>query len=313
MGQVINGVNDSPLVQVTKVTGAGYMGEFGNGLWRVFSSNSTFTVPAGVSKLRVRVVGGGGGGKIGGAGGGGGGYAHGEFSVTPGDIYSVTVGDGGLQGGDGGTSSFGSLISATGGKGASGTASATGGAGFGGDFQASGGASGASAGTGGGGAGSQLGNGGFTTAVASHCGGAGVNGGSVLANFAGGASAFGNSVREGDCGPSIAGTRPAPGLAGIANPINAVIRFPFDGFTGSGGAPGALTTSFGNDGAGGPGAGGGGTSTSGIATNGGDGGGGGGAGGSASAGNGGIGGGGGGTRSSGAAGRGGPGLVIVEW
>lgn len=95
----------------------------------------TFTIPAGVTKIIVEVWGGGGGGGSGGTtccaedeGGGGGGYAKGVYSVVPGTNYTVTVGAGGAggvagcvaatgAGTDGGTSSFGLLISATGGGG----------------------------------------------------------------------------------------------------------------------------------------------------------------------------------------------------
>jgi hypothetical protein len=95
---------------------------------QVFSSNGTFTVPSGVTKVRVRVWGGGGGGggsAGGGAGGGGGGggYSEGLVTVTPGAGIPVTVGGGGAAGGTtagtGGTSSF-SSVSATGGQGGSG-------------------------------------------------------------------------------------------------------------------------------------------------------------------------------------------------
>lgn len=90
----------------------------------------TFTVPAGVNKIMVEVWGGGGGGGLASTsvsnpalGGGGGGYAKEIFTVSAGTPYTVTVGAGGVSGtsianaGSGGTSSFGSLITATGGTG----------------------------------------------------------------------------------------------------------------------------------------------------------------------------------------------------
>jgi hypothetical protein len=55
----------------TKVVGAGYMGEFGQGLWNTFNQNGTFTIPNDVTKIRVRVVGAGGGGSGKGRAGGG--------------------------------------------------------------------------------------------------------------------------------------------------------------------------------------------------------------------------------------------------
>lgn len=106
---------------------------------QVFTSSGTFTVPAGVTKVKVTVVGGGGAGgnqtNPGNTGGGGGG-GYSEKVVTglsSGSGVSVTVG------GAGGTSSFGAHCSATGGGngGAFGVAG-TGGAGSGGNFNVSG-------------------------------------------------------------------------------------------------------------------------------------------------------------------------------
>ena len=141
----------------TKIVGAGYMGEYGSGLWQVFTSSGTFTVPSSVTKIRVRVLGAGCGGTNGGRGGCGGGYAFGEFAVTPGAAYTVTIGAGGVGGASpsaGGTTSFGALISATGGT------TSAGGVGVGGDYQSTGGVSANSTASGGGASGSQLGNGG---------------------------------------------------------------------------------------------------------------------------------------------------------
>ena len=101
---------------------------------QAFTSNGTFTVPAGVTKIKVIVIGGGAGGGGGGAnglaggGGGAGGYAEGIFTVVPATNYAVTIGGGGTggtaggggagnSGNNGGNSSFGALISATGGQG----------------------------------------------------------------------------------------------------------------------------------------------------------------------------------------------------
>jgi len=102
-----------------------------------FTTSGTFTKAnyPGMKGIRVRVQGGGGGG-IGAdvtgagqqsAGGGGGGGAYAESFLTPSQLAAaetVTVGAGGLgtscassQGGTGGTSSFGSLVSASGGFG----------------------------------------------------------------------------------------------------------------------------------------------------------------------------------------------------
>jgi hypothetical protein len=116
----------------------------------VFTASGTFTVPAGVTRAKVTVIGGGGAGgthaKLPSGGGGAGGMAMRWLSgLTPGTAIPVTVGAGGVapsspaQGGGGGTSSFGSYVSATGGTGGGGgTAMATcaggsGGVGVGGD------------------------------------------------------------------------------------------------------------------------------------------------------------------------------------
>jgi hypothetical protein len=89
------------------------------------SGTYTFVIPAGVTKICIEVWGAGGGGGNSSAtvtgscsSGSGGGYGKEIFSVTPGTAYSVVVGIGGTaSGGNGGSSSFGALISATGGQG----------------------------------------------------------------------------------------------------------------------------------------------------------------------------------------------------
>jgi hypothetical protein len=96
---------------------------------QVFSTagTSNFTVPAGITKVKVTVVGGGGGVPNSGSGGGGGGGAAIKIisGLTPGGTVAVTVGAGGTGNvgstsiaGTGGTSSFGAYCSATGGSGA---------------------------------------------------------------------------------------------------------------------------------------------------------------------------------------------------
>ncbi|MDA9563861.1 collagen-like protein [Flavobacteriales bacterium] len=102
---------------------------------QVFTSNGTFTLPAGISTIMVEVIGGGGGGGGGntgtgfGGGGMGGGYGKSYLTVTPGTNHSVVVGSGGTggtttcnTGGNGNTSSFGTpiLIQSTGGDGGGG-------------------------------------------------------------------------------------------------------------------------------------------------------------------------------------------------
>jgi hypothetical protein len=91
---------------------------------QTFTANTSWTVPEGASLLTVLVVGAGGGGGYNGGGGGGGGNAvlNTNYSVTPGQIISVTVGLGGTGGivapptnaTAGGSSAFGA-VTATGG------------------------------------------------------------------------------------------------------------------------------------------------------------------------------------------------------
>lgn len=122
---------------------------------RVYTSNDTFTVPAGVTTIKVQVWGGGGAGtpgiasnaccgggsaNTGGGGGGSGGYAKSTFAVSSGQTYAIVIGAGGIgattgytiigsphsnsttvyRGNPGGTTRFGAgsfLVTATGGTG----------------------------------------------------------------------------------------------------------------------------------------------------------------------------------------------------
>lgn len=104
---------------------------------QVFTTNGTFIVPTNVTRVKVEVWGGGGGGGKGsqsynGGGGGAGGYAFNVLSVTNGASYLVTVGIGGTNGVSGTFSSFGGLVSATGGGAGTNAVSVNGGGGIGG-------------------------------------------------------------------------------------------------------------------------------------------------------------------------------------
>ncbi|WP_338420568.1 glycine-rich domain-containing protein [Aeromonas hydrophila] len=166
-------------------------GRFRNAIevFDIIRGTRQLTIPNGWSRIRVAVVGGGAGGRNvssaargHGGGGGGGGYAEIELDVVPGQTYTYTVGAGGDLNQDGSTTSFGALLSATGGKTATdNTTSASkggaGGVGIGGTITKAGGAGGngfdgSNGGGGGGGAsGSRYG-----------VGGAGGNGEAYLSN-----------------------------------------------------------------------------------------------------------------------------------
>jgi len=113
-----------------------------------FTSSGTWTIPAGITKAKVTVIGGGGSGVASASGGGGGGGAIKYLSgLTPGNTIAVTVGAGATAGAGaaGGTSSVASgtqtisTVSATGGGGGgSPFGSAAGGVGSGGDINAGG-------------------------------------------------------------------------------------------------------------------------------------------------------------------------------
>lgn len=92
---------------------------------QTFTASGTFTVPANVRSIDIFCVGGGGGGGRDNSDysrkrttGGGGGYTTTKkaYQVTPGQKFTVTVGNGGGYMSDGGASSFGTVLTANGGK-----------------------------------------------------------------------------------------------------------------------------------------------------------------------------------------------------
>ena len=91
---------------------------------RVFTSNSTWNRPTGVTRIHVQVVGGGGGGTGHGEAGGAGGWSEEVINVTGISSVAITIGGGGggvnyhNTAGNGGTTSFGPYLSAGGGEGA---------------------------------------------------------------------------------------------------------------------------------------------------------------------------------------------------
>jgi hypothetical protein len=100
---------------------------------RLFTSTTSWTSPAGVTRVRATVIGAGAGGYSSGCGGSGGigGFAVGIYTVTASTAYTITVGTGGTGGSasgtSGGTSSFASFCSATGGTGAGANGAGSGG------------------------------------------------------------------------------------------------------------------------------------------------------------------------------------------
>jgi hypothetical protein len=135
-GQVLT--SNGPGAAVSWTTLSGYAGPN----YQAFTSPGTFTVPTGITRIKVTVIGAGGGGAtyaptVAGGGGGSGGLTINYITgLTPGGTAAVTVGTGGtVPGGPGGTSSFGPIVAttltATGGTGASGASGGAGGAGTG--------------------------------------------------------------------------------------------------------------------------------------------------------------------------------------
>lgn len=230
------------------VASGGYIYQVGGASFsgQVFSTQgaSTYTVPAGVTSMTVKMWGaGGGGGETGGGDGGGAGYVEGTISVSEGQTFDVYIGGGGGAGGNNAGGGGGALtrltrnsdsalmlVAAGGGGGAAQVATNDGGAG--------GGSSGGNAsGTIGGGGGTQS---------------------------AGGA--IGDSTCDGAIGASLAGGRGASALLGFCNLGGGGAAGTNTGAAGGAAGTGnlGLSTHYGGGGGGGGyfGGGGGGSSTS---------------------------------------------------
>lgn len=83
---------------------------------QTFTSDGTFTVPDGVTKIWITAFGGGGGGKTGGAGGQGGDRVIKKaYSVTPKTNIPITIGVGGEENNDGGATVIGNIVTLAGG------------------------------------------------------------------------------------------------------------------------------------------------------------------------------------------------------
>ena len=105
-----NGVTYSVIIQAKTANGLGSVSNMVQGTTPSVTitqfttvGSTTWTAPVNVTSVEYLVVGGGGGSgggydNAGGGGGGGGMVRTGTLSVTPGDVYNVTVGDGGARG-----------------------------------------------------------------------------------------------------------------------------------------------------------------------------------------------------------------------
>jgi len=145
-------------------------GVFGTGQVQFFTTSGTWSVPPGIGKVRARVWGGGGAN----VGSGGGFSMETIYDLTGVTSVAVTVGVAGTSSPTtGGTSSFGSYCSATGGV----TTGGAVGAGSGGDINYSGGL-GSTGSNAGGGVASLFGNGGAAATTTSSTDGNGGNGAS---------------------------------------------------------------------------------------------------------------------------------------
>jgi hypothetical protein len=204
-----------------------YLSVFGSGNVKAFTSDGTFTVPTGIGAIRVSVWGAGGSGGMNNQsycqGGAGGGFAQ-KIITSPAASYAVTIGAGGARrtssgtGNAGGTTSFGSAVSATGGAGGTASTSAittanSGGVGSGGDVNYTGGHGGTIAYTGSGGHGMGGGS-------AAGPWGNGVNNLSLttdtLQNFASGGAGIGG--QPGNPNPTLASGTIATGGGGSGGP-----------------------------------------------------------------------------------------------
>ena len=169
----------------------------------VTNPTSPWTVPAGITSIKVEVWGGGGGGggvtafwgTNGGGGGGGGAYNKATLTVVPGQTYTLTIGAGGTGGG---SATIGGTGDPTTVSGTGGLVAANGGTGGGGGY--------------------------FDNGIAGPAGSEGFsdggNGGASSGNGSGGGGGAGNATPTGT-GNGGAGSNTAAGSAGLGSPNSA--------------------------------------------------------------------------------------------
>lgn len=243
------------------------------GQTQTFTSNGTYTVPAGVYSIIVECWGAGGGGGSSntnggqaraGGGGGGGGYSYSVVSVTPGNNYNVVVGTGGSGGTNGAGSAGGnSTFNATtvlarggsgGGRGGNGSAGPGATAGTGSTTYTGGNGAGGANATGSGGGGGGAGSGGNGGNASGTTGGSGTasNGGNGGAGRSGSSAAGNNGNNYGGGGSGGYATAGTPEQAG-GNGANGyvVITWAVPYYSQASGDPVSLTNWNSNPGGGG--------------------------------------------------------------
>lgn len=199
-------------------------------IYEEFGANGVWNKPGGLSpdsRMFVQMWGGGSGGGANSTGGGGGGGSYAEqwflVSDVP-DTVTVTVGAGGAVSGNGGNTSFGSLMTAY--RGGAGGNTNNGGGGGGGGVTGTGSATGSSTGGGGGngivasvGSGGAGGNGGASgsSGSGSFHGGGGGGGGSGSSPGNGGGSVYGGAGGAGGSSTTAGGTSLYGGNGGNTN------------------------------------------------------------------------------------------------
>lgn len=194
------------------------LGTVTNGLRvKSFQSGTTYTVSSDVKSFYVFVFGAMGSCNAVPRGGvGGSGYSE-KYYASPAASYSFAIGAGSATNGNGGTTTFGGVISVSGSGGITGAGGSAGGAGSGGDYNATGGIGGSGNYNNGGpgGAGSRAGNGG--------------NGGNGASGVLGGGGGTGGNNASGATAGGAATTKAA---GAITLPWNPQIEFFDSGFGG---------------------------------------------------------------------------------